>query len=43
MGLMGVVLIASNRANLAPYTGLFAGGLVALYITTWKVSLVGAS
>ena len=33
MGLMGVVLIASNRTNLAPYTGLFAGGLVALYIT----------
>ena len=32
MGLMAVVLIASNRTNLAPYTGLFAGGLVALYI-----------
>ncbi len=35
MGLMGVVLIASNRTNLAPYTGLFAGGLVALYITVF--------
>ena len=33
MGLMAIVLIASNRTNLAPYTGLFAGGLVALYVT----------
>jgi aquaporin Z len=31
--LMSVVLIASNNYRLAPYTGLFAGGLVALYIT----------
>ena len=32
-GLMLVVLIASNRKNLARYTGLFAGALVATYIT----------
>lgn len=35
MGLMSTVLIASNRMNLAPYTGLFAAGLVALYITVF--------
>ena len=32
-GLMTVVLIASNRAGLARFTGLFAGALVATYIT----------
>ena len=32
-GLMLVVLIASNTPNLARYTGLFAGVLVATYIT----------
>jgi aquaporin Z len=31
--LMTVVLTASNRARLAPYTGLFAGLLVATFIT----------
>jgi aquaporin Z len=31
--LMTVVLITSNHHRLAPYTGLFAAGLVALYIT----------
>lgn len=34
-GLMGMVLITSNRTTLAPYTGLFAGGLVAFYITVF--------
>jgi aquaporin Z len=32
-GLMTVVLIASNTEKLARFTGLFAGGLVATYIT----------
>jgi len=32
-GLMSVVLALSSRARLAPFTGLAAGGLVALYIT----------
>lgn len=32
-GLMGMVLIVSNRKNLARYTGIFAGILVAAYIT----------
>jgi aquaporin Z len=32
-GLMSVVLFATNRADLAPYTGLLAGALVASYIT----------
>lgn len=32
-GLMLVVLIVSNTADLAPFTGLFAGALVAAYIT----------
>lgn len=31
--LLTVVLITSNQHRLAPYTGLFAAGLVALYIT----------
>ncbi len=31
-GLMGVVLVATNRMSLARYTGLFAGTLVASYI-----------
>ena len=31
--LMAVVLTASNAAPLAPFTGLFAGALVAMYIT----------
>ncbi|MBZ5553723.1 MAG: aquaporin [Acidobacteriia bacterium] len=32
-GLMTVVLTTSNHQNLSRYTGLFAGGLVATYIT----------
>ena len=32
-GLMAVVLVASNTDRLARFTGLFAGGLVATYIT----------
>ncbi|MFI5176201.1 MAG: MIP/aquaporin family protein [Terriglobia bacterium] len=32
-GLMTVVLTTSNHQNLSRYTGLFAGGLVAAYIT----------
>jgi aquaporin Z len=32
-GLFTVVLLAGNHPKLARYTGLFAGGLVALYIT----------
>lgn len=32
MGMMSVVLMSSNHARLAPYTGLFAGLLVAFYI-----------
>ncbi|MEK6701093.1 MAG: aquaporin, partial [Planctomycetota bacterium] len=31
--LMSMVLITSNRASTAAYTGVIAGGLVALYIT----------
>lgn len=31
-GLMSVVLLATNTPRLAPFTGLFAGALVALYI-----------
>jgi len=31
-GLMGVVLFATNTPRLAPFTGLFAGAVVALYI-----------
>lgn len=33
LGLMTTVLIVSNTVSLARFTGLFAGGLVALYIT----------
>jgi aquaporin Z len=32
-GLMTVILHATNHARLAPFTGLFAGGLVMAYIT----------
>lgn len=32
-GMMSMVLYSTNRAETTPYTGLFAGGLVALYIT----------
>jgi aquaporin Z len=32
-GLMTVILHATNRARLAPFAGLFAGGLVMAYIT----------
>lgn len=33
LGMMLTVLVCSNHARLAPYTGLCAGALVALYIT----------
>ncbi len=33
LGLMLVILIVSNRPQLARWTGLFAGGLIATYIT----------
>jgi len=33
MGLMLTILIATNRTRLAPYTGIFAGLLVAAYIS----------
>lgn len=33
LGLMIVVLVASNTTRLAPFTGVFAGALVAAYIT----------
>jgi aquaporin Z len=41
-GLMSVVLFATNRPALAPYTGLLAGGLVAAYIT-FEAPLSGMS
>ncbi len=31
-GMMGMVLISTNHSRTAPYTGIFAGALVALYI-----------
>jgi aquaporin Z len=33
MGMMVAILVASNSPRLAPYTGVIAGSLVALYIT----------
>jgi aquaporin Z len=41
-GLMGTVLLASNHPRFARLTGLFAGGLVALYIT-WLAPISGMS
>ena len=41
-GLMSVVLFATNRQDLAPYTGLLAGALVATYIT-FEAPLSGMS
>ena len=41
-GMMFMVLYASNDAMLTPYTGLFAGALVALYIT-FEAPLSGMS
>lgn len=41
-GMMLIVLLASNHAAVAPYTGLFAGTLVALYIT-FEAPLSGMS
>jgi aquaporin Z len=41
-GLMLTVLVVSNRRNLNRYTGLFAGALVALYIT-FEAPLSGMS
>ncbi len=41
-GLMLVVLLVLSRPRLAPYTGLFAGALVALYIT-FEAPLSGMS
>ncbi len=40
--MMGMVLVVSNNALLAPYTGLMAGGLVAMYIT-FEAPLSGMS
>ncbi len=40
--LMGTVLVVSNTDRLAPYTGLFAGALVATYIT-FEAPLSGMS
>jgi aquaporin Z len=41
-GLMAVVLFASSSARLAPFTGVFAGALVAAYIT-FEAPLSGMS
>jgi aquaporin Z len=41
-GMMSVVLLASNEPGAAPYTGLFAGALVALFIT-FEAPLSGMS
>jgi len=42
LGMMLTVLVSSNRPGLSRFTGLFAGALVAIYIT-WEAPLSGMS